>query len=127
MNTLLDEYKTQDDIVVCENCKRPYVKKRKTINPETTINALSEYFEVDLREKTRKQIYVVPRQICQKILYEYSRMSLQDIADALNPAISNHTTVINSLRIIKSRIEFEPIICDAYNNAIEVVLKAHEQ
>lgn len=127
MNTLLDEYKTQDDIVVCDHCKRPYVKKRKTINAETTINALSEYFEVDLREKTRKQIYVVPRQICQKILYEYSSMSLKDIANALNPAISNHTTVINSLRIIKNRIEFEPIICDAYNNAIEVVLKAHDK
>jgi chromosomal replication initiation ATPase DnaA len=127
MNTLLDEYKTQDDIVVCSHCSRPYVKKRKSINVETTIKALSQYFEVDLREKTRKQIYVVPRQICQKILYEYSSMSLKDIADAFNPAISNHTTVINSLKIIKNRIEFEPIICDAYNNAIEVVLKAHDQ
>jgi chromosomal replication initiation ATPase DnaA len=127
MTTLLDEYKTQDDIIVCDHCKRPYVKKRKSINVETTINALSEYFEVDLREKTRKQTHVVPRQICQKILYEYSNMSLKDIADSLNPAISNHTTVINSLRIIKNRIEFEPVICDAYNNAIEVVLKAHEQ
>lgn len=127
MTTLLDEYKTQDDIIVCDHCKRPYVKKRKSINVETTINALSEYFEVDLREKTRKQTHVVPRQICQKILYEYSNMSLKDIADSLNPAISNHTTVINSLRIIKNRIEFEPVICDAYNNAIELVLKAHEQ
>lgn len=122
----IKEYKEQDEIIVCDHCKRPYVKKRKTINVETTINALSEYFEVNLREKTRKQTYVVPRQICQKILYEYSNMSLKDIANAFNPAISNHTTVINSLRIIKNRIEFEPVICDAYNNAIEVVLKAHE-
>lgn len=127
MNTTIEDYKTQDDIIVCDHCQRPYVKKRKSIDAEITIKALSEYFEVDLREKTRKQIYVVPRQICQKILYEYSNMSLKDIADKLNPAISNHTTVINSLKIIKNRIEFEPIICDAYNNAIEVVLKAHEQ
>lgn len=127
MEDLLKEYKTQDDIIVCDHCKRPYVKKRKSINVETTINALSEYFEVDLREKTRKQTHVVPRQICQKILYEYSNMSLKDIADSFNPAISNHTTVINSLRIIKNRIEYEPVICDAYNNAIEKVLKAHEE
>ena len=127
MEDLLKEYKTQDDIIVCDHCKRPYVKKRKSINVETTINALSEYFEVDLREKTRKQTHVVPRQICQKILYEYSNMSLKDIADSLNPAISNHTTVINSLRIIKNRIEYEPVVCDAYNNAIEKVLKAHEE
>jgi chromosomal replication initiation ATPase DnaA len=126
MNPLLEEYKEQDSIIVCTHCSRPYVKKRKSINAEITIKALSEYFEVDLRKKTRKQTHVVPRQICQKILYEYSNMSLKDIADKFNPAISNHTTVINSLRIIKNRIEYEAIVCESYNNAIEVVLKAHD-
>ena len=126
MNPKILEYQQQDDIVVCSNCFRPYVKKKKTIKAAVAIDALSKYFEVDLREKTRKQIYVVPRQICQKILYEYSNMSLKQIAQAFRPAINDHTTVINSIRIITDRIQYEPIICDAYNNAIDVILKAHD-
>lgn len=126
MNDLIKQYQEEEDILICTHCNRPYVMKKKRINAETTIKALSEYFEVDLRKQTRKQIYVVPRQIAQKILYEFSDMSLKDIADAFNPAISNHTTVINSLRIIKDRIKYEPIVCDAYNNAVEIVIKAHE-
>jgi chromosomal replication initiation ATPase DnaA len=127
MNDIIKQYKEEEDIIYCSHCHRPYVMKKKRIKPDVTIKALSEYFEVDLVKKTRKQIYVVPRQIAQKVLYEFSDMSLQDIADAFNPAISNHTTVINSLRIIKDRIKYEPVICDAYNNAVEIVLKAHEQ
>jgi chromosomal replication initiation ATPase DnaA len=64
-----------------------------------------DYFEIDMGDvykKCRKSEYAVTRHIIRKFLNEYTPMTLNQIAKATGA--KDHTTVINSLRIVKKQL-----------------------
>ena len=127
MEQLLDEFKDEKQICICEGCNRPYIVERKSLNPYKIVKSISKYYNgMDLREKTRKQTYVIARQMAFKILHTYTNLSLKDCAEFFAPATKDHTTALHGIEIISNRIKYEDKIAEDYNNIIELIIKDHE-
>ena len=127
MEQLLDEFKDEKQICICEGCNRPYIVERKSLNPYKIVKSISKYYNgMDLREKTRKQTHVIARQMAFKILHTYTNLSLKDCAEFFAPATKDHTTALHGIEIISNRIKYEDKIAEDYNNIIELIIKDHE-
>jgi chromosomal replication initiation ATPase DnaA len=127
MEELLEAFKEDPRVCICSECNRPYFNKRKSLNAETITNAISKYYGgIDLREKNRRQTYVIARQMAFKILHSYTSMSLKECADYYRPATQDHTTALHGIRVISDRIKYEDRIAEDYNNIIELIIHDHE-
>jgi chromosomal replication initiation ATPase DnaA len=79
----------------------------KVITPEYITQRILDHFETDIiqvRRRSRKRTVVTIRAILCHYLYHKCNWSLQDVADFLRPAISNHTTVIHALRFVQDQL-----------------------
>ena len=127
MEELLEAFKEDPRVHICTECHRPYITKRKSLDAETITKAISKYYGgIDLKEKNRKQNYVIARQIAFKILHSYTSMSLKECADYYKPATKDHTTALHGIRVISDRIKYENRIAEDYNNIIELIIHDHE-
>jgi len=75
--------------------------------PQYVTQRILDHFETDLievRRRSRKRNVVTIRAIMCHYLYHKCNWSLQNVADFLRPAISNHTTVIHALRLVQDQI-----------------------
>ncbi len=82
----------------------------KVATPEYIVQRVTDYFETDLieiRRRSRKRTVVNQRAIICYYLYKKCNWTLQDIADFLRPAISNHTTVIHAIRFVDDQLSLE--------------------
>jgi chromosomal replication initiation ATPase DnaA len=127
MEDLLEIFKDEKQVCICNSCNRPYIVERKTLNPYKIVKSISKYYDgIDLREKTRKQTHVVARQIAFKILHTYTNLSLKDCAAFFAPATKDHTTALHGISIINDRIKYEDRIAEDYNNIIELIIHDHD-
>jgi chromosomal replication initiation ATPase DnaA len=82
----------------------------KVVTPEYIVQRVTDYFETDLieiRRRSRKRTVVTIRAILCYYLYHKCNWSLQDVANFLRPAISNHTTVIHALRLVQDQLSID--------------------
>lgn len=82
----------------------------KVVTPEYITQRILDHFETDIievRRRSRKRTVVTIRAILCHYLYKKCNWTLQDIADFLRPAISNHTTVIHAIRFVDDQLSLE--------------------
>jgi chromosomal replication initiation ATPase DnaA len=75
--------------------------------PQYMVSRILDHFEMKLdavRVRRRDRKYVTVRAIMAWHLYHKCRWSLQDVADYLRPAITDHTTVIHALRFVQDQL-----------------------
>lgn len=75
--------------------------------PQYMVTRILDHFEMKLdavRVRRRDRKYVTVRAIMAWHLYHKCRWSLQDVADYLKPAITDHTTVIHALRFVQDQL-----------------------
>lgn len=76
---------------------------------EEIIKIVAQFFAVDIFIPTRKYTIKFPRQIAHYFAYQYTRLSLQQIA---NPFKQDHTTILNSLKVIDNLFDSN---CENWN------------
>lgn len=75
--------------------------------PQYIVSRILDHFEMTLdqvRVKRRDRKYVTVRAVMAWHLYHKCKWSLQDVADYLRPAITDHTTVIHALRFVQDQL-----------------------
>lgn len=75
--------------------------------PQYMVSRILDHFEMKLdavRVRRRDRKYVTVRAVICWHLYHKCRWSLQDVADYLKPAITDHTTVIHALRFVQDQL-----------------------
>jgi chromosomal replication initiator protein len=77
------------------------------------IETVNNEFNTDCREQTRRKKVVFARHAACFFLREYTKMTLEDIANSLGN--KDHSTVINSIKVFKNLVETD----DDYKNKIE--------
>lgn len=80
---------------------------RSVTTPQYIVSRILDHFEMTLdqvRVKRRDRKYITVRAILCWYLYHKCRWSLQNVADYLSPAITNHTTVIHALRFVQDQL-----------------------
>lgn len=78
---------------------------------------VEKYFELKLREKSRKRRYVYARMIYYKLVRNFNpNMSLQQIANTMN---LTHATVLHALKEFPSVCKFDKQFTKDYNNLKE--------
>lgn len=80
---------------------------RSVTTPQYIVTRILDHFEMTLdqvRVKRRDRKYITVRAILCWYLYHKCRWSLQNVADYLSPAITNHTTVINALKLVQNQL-----------------------
>ena len=94
---------------------------------EIIIKIVGDYFgltEVQMFEKTRKREIVTPRQICHKLAWEYTSLSLEKVG--LRIGNKDHGTVLHSSRKISDLIWSDKQIKRDYNKINEMVIYEKE-
>jgi chromosomal replication initiator protein len=80
--------------------------RKRLVTPERIIQAVAGFYRVeddDLRGKSRRKEFVMPRQVAMYIIRTETETSLSEIGQALGGR--DHTTVLYSCEIVKQRIE----------------------
>lgn len=75
--------------------------------PQYIVSRIVEHFDMTLEQvriKRRNRKYVNVRAIIAWHLYHKCRWSLQEVANFLNPAIKDHSTVIHALRFVQDQL-----------------------
>jgi chromosomal replication initiation ATPase DnaA len=75
--------------------------------PQYMVTRILDHFEMKLdavRVRRRDRKYVTVRAVIAWHLYHKCRWSLQDVADYLRPAITDHNTVSHALRFIQDQL-----------------------
>jgi len=83
-------------------------KKRVT---ELVIDIVQNFFELNIKEKTRKREYVLARSFCYKLIRENTKMTLSEIAKLFN---KNHATVLHNLRQLDGYLEYDHSVSTDY-------------
>lgn len=96
------------------------------ISKEITLDFIqkivAEHFDVSvdmLKEKTRKRIFVIARQISMYLAKELTNNSLKTIGDFFGGR--DHSTVIHSCRTVQDLLETDPEIKDSVNELIKKI------
>lgn len=74
---------------------------------DTVTNIVCHYFDTDinhLRVKNRDMRIVMVRHICFYLLYDNCGMSYQQIANYFAPSVSNHSTVLHGVKLIRDQL-----------------------
>jgi len=78
---------------------------------ELVLDIVQNFFQVDIKEKTRKREHVLARSFCYKLLRENTKMTLSEIAKLFN---KNHATVLHNLRQLNGYLEYDHSISTDY-------------
>jgi chromosomal replication initiation ATPase DnaA len=99
---------------------RTKIKNLKRIVSITSItDEVCSYYATDieqLRIKNRNKTKVQARYIMCYMLRKHTEMSLDEIAEYLSPAITDHTTVMHGIQVIKNQLSLK------HENPIKIVL-----
>lgn len=74
-------------------------------NPEYVFKIVTEYFKVtrdELMSRAKPSEIVWPRQVCQYLLFDVMKVSLNSIARTFKV---QHKSIVNNVRVVKSRLE----------------------
>ncbi|MEY3179132.1 MAG: Bacterial dnaA protein helix-turn-helix [Bacteroidota bacterium] len=79
-------------------------------NRDYVVRQLLNYFEItmpELQRRSRKRKVVQIRYIMFYYLYTLTSMTLNEIAEMFNPAVTDHTTVIYGIQFVRDQISIE--------------------
>lgn len=91
-------------MIVCEHCGQPIIEV-KGLTPEAILYAVSKHFDIPIRDiskKTRKRKILLPRQLAQSLMKEFTALNLSEIAKYFK---QDHTTVIHSCKTIQDLVD----------------------
>ena len=83
---------------------------KRIVSVNAITKAVTEYYGMDmavLRTKGRKKTKVQARYILCYLLRKHTAMSLDEVAEYLSPAITDHTTVIHGVNEIKDQLSLK--------------------
>jgi len=83
----------------------PERKADATVQIQTIINAVTEFYQVkvtDLQSKRRQRSIALPRQLCMYLARRHTRYSLEEIGGYFGGR--DHTTVMHAVRTIETRV-----------------------
>jgi len=99
---------------------RTKIKDLKRIVSITSISdEICSYYATNIEElriKNRNKTKVQARYILCYMLRKHTEMSLDEIAEYLSPAITDHTTVMHGIQVIKNQLSLK------HENSIKLVL-----
>ena len=102
-----------------ETKKKNYIYKVELKKPqikiaEEIIDIVNNYYDLELKSKTRLALYTLPRQITHYFIKHYcNRLAEKDIAHLTG--LISHATVRNSIRRVEGFIEFDRYIREDVN------------
>ena len=91
-------------------------KPKKVLNIDTIIYEISKYYDIDpkiIKSNTRKQEFIMIRQIAMYVIREVTDISLPKIGEGFGG--KNHSTVLHSIEKVESKINSD----EAFKNEIE--------
>jgi chromosomal replication initiator protein len=100
----------------------PSHKPHRVVDAERIVRIVCAYFKIsgdEIRKKSRKRVYVEPRQIAMYLLTRHSILSLKEIATLLGA--KDHTNVINNRDTIAGRVKFEPAFANVVNEVESLI------
>ena len=80
---------------------------KRIVQIDDIIQSVCVYFKTDIetiRRKDRSHKAVLMRMIICYLLRKHTTLTLKQIAEQLNPAISDHTTVIYGIRFVEGQM-----------------------
>jgi chromosomal replication initiator protein len=83
----------------------PERKPEATVQIQTIINAVTEFYQVkvtDLQSKRRQRSIALPRQLCMYLARRHTRFSLEEIGGYFGGR--DHTTVMHAVKTIETRV-----------------------
>jgi len=91
-------------------------KPKKVLNIDTIIYEISKYYDIDpkiIKSNTRKQEFILVRQIAMYVIREVTDISLPKIGEGFGG--KNHSTVLHSIEKVESKIKTD----ENFKNEIE--------
>jgi chromosomal replication initiator protein len=90
--------------------KEKVINLKRIVSLDAITKAITMYYDIDIaniRTRGRNKTVVQARYIMCYLLRKHTGMSLDDIAQYLSPAITDHTTVMHGVEFIKGQLSLK--------------------